>query len=115
MTLPSPPYSPGRWAGDLLFVSGQLGVRSDSDSGDVTAQTSLALERLAQVLAEHGATAADVVKCTVFLADMRDWAAMNAVYQQFFRPPYPARSAVGVELALGALVEIEAIAHRPAR
>jgi 2-iminobutanoate/2-iminopropanoate deaminase len=114
MTLPSPPYSPGRWAGDLLFVSGQLGILTDSDSGNVAAQTSLALERLALVLAEHGATTADVVKCTVFLADMGDWAVMNAVYQEFFSPPYPARSAVGVELALGALVEIEAVAQRTA-
>ncbi|MDT7572845.1 MAG: 2-iminobutanoate/2-iminopropanoate deaminase [Actinomycetota bacterium] len=110
MTLPAAPYSAARRSGDLLFVSGQLGVTPGGPPADVTTQTEVALERLAAVLAEHGATAADVVKCTVFLADMADWPAMNAVYERFFAQPYPARSALGVELALGALVEIEAVA-----
>jgi len=109
MKLPAAPYSPG----DLLFVSGQLGLPADGEHDDVGAQTRRALEGLRAVLAEHNATTADVVKCTVFLADMTDWSDMNAVYERFFTQPYPARSALGAELAMGALVEIEAVAHLP--
>ena len=107
-----PAYSPTRRAGDLVFVSGQLGTGED-ELGDVRQQTATALERLEQVLQGVGATRSDVVKCTVFLHDLHDWAAMNEVYGTYFQEPYPSRSAVGAELVNGALVEIEAVAFVP--
>ncbi|GAA0986749.1 RidA family protein [Acrocarpospora macrocephala] len=111
MPRPPAPYSSARRAGDLLFVSGQLGFRPDGTlAGDLGAQTRQALANLDAVLGEHGLGRDDVVKCQVFLASIADWAAMNAVYQEHFAKPYPARSAFGVQLHPGALVEIEAVA-----
>lgn len=104
-------YSAARRAGDLLFVSGQLALIDGAlVEGDIREQTQQALENLAAVLSEHGASRDDVVKCQVFLASMTDWPAMNEVYGAFFGQPYPARSAIGVDLIPGALVEIEAVA-----
>ena len=73
-----------------------------------------ALTHIKRVLVDNGASLADVVKCTVFLADIGEWATFNEVYQEFFKQPYPARSALGTNgLALGARVEVECIAYRP--
>jgi 2-iminobutanoate/2-iminopropanoate deaminase len=67
------------------------------------------------VLARHGAAMKDVIKCTVFLADMKEWGAFNEVYRSYFSPPYPARSAFGATgLALGARAEVECVAVVPA-
>nr|MBQ8243720.1 reactive intermediate/imine deaminase [Oscillospiraceae bacterium] len=108
------PYSQAVQAGNMLFVSGQLPV--DPTTGafageDITAQTRQSLTNVKNILEEAGYTTADVVKTTVLLANMSDFAAMNAVYAEFFSAPFPARAAFAVkDLPKAALVEIEAIA-----
>jgi 2-iminobutanoate/2-iminopropanoate deaminase len=107
------PYSHAARAGDLLFTSGQLGI--DPATGKlvegVEAQTVQALANLRAVLEAGGAAPRDVVKCTVFVADMNDFAKINAIYAQVFAESPPARSLVQVaKLPLGAEVEIEAVA-----
>ena len=107
------PYSQATKAGSLVFVSGQLPI--DPATGvmpeDVSAQTKQSLTNGKAIIEAAGGSMADVVKTTVFLADMNDFAAMNAVYAEFFTEgQYPARSAVEVgALPRGALVEIETI------
>jgi 2-iminobutanoate/2-iminopropanoate deaminase len=110
------PYSQGIRSGELVFCSGQLGL--DPATGElatgVEAQAERALRNLGAVLDAAGLGFADVVKTTVFLADVNDFAAVNAVYASFMPEPPPARSTIGVgALPKGGLVEIEAIAHRP--
>ena len=110
------PYSQAVKAGNLLFVSGQLPI--DPATGafageDIAAQTRQSLTNIQAILEEAGYTLADVVKATVLLADMADFAAMNAVYAQFFTANCPARAAFAVkELPKAAKVEIEVIACR---
>jgi 2-iminobutanoate/2-iminopropanoate deaminase len=110
------PYSQAIRTGDLLFLSGQLGIdpsTGDFVAGGVSEQTEQALKNAAAVLAAAGATFDQVVKTTVFLADMADFAAMNVVYERYFRPPFPARSAVAVRtLPKNGKIEIELIAAR---
>jgi 2-iminobutanoate/2-iminopropanoate deaminase len=109
------PYSQGIVSGDLIFCSGQLGLdpaTGDLVEGGVEAQTERALRNLASVLDAAGASIADVVKTTVFLADIHDFAAVNAVYARHMPDPAPARSTFAVgALPKGGLVEIEAIAR----
>lgn len=111
------PFSPARWAGDTLYVSGNVGNRPGTTElvpGGIQAETRQALENIEATLKAHGASMDDVVKCTVMLDDIAEWGALNEVYVQFFDPPRPARSAFGADgLALGARVEIECIAHVP--
>lgn len=110
------PYSPAVRAGDLIFVSGQIGTRADGTLAPSTSeQTRVAMENTRTALALAGAMLDDVVKCTVMLADMREWAAFNDIYVTFFTPGrLPARSALGVNgLAKGAAVEVECIAYKP--
>ena len=108
------PYSQAMQAGNLLFVSGQIPI--DPATGafagdDITTQTRQSLTNVKNILETAGYTCADVVKTTVLLANMGDFAAMNAVYAEFFTAPCPARAAFAVkDLPKGALVEIEAIA-----
>ena len=108
------PYSQAVQAGNMLFVSGQLPV--DPATGafageDITAQTRQSLTNVKNILEAAGYTTADVVKTTVLLANMGDFAAMNTVYAEFFSAPFPARAAFAVkDLPKAALVEIEAIA-----
>ena len=79
--------------------------------GGARGQAKQTLENIKSVLERHGASMAQVAKCTVFLADIADWPAVNEVYRDFFEAPYPARSALGANgLALGAALEIECIA-----
>jgi len=110
MSKPLAPYTPGVHAGDWLIVSGQVGARDGAlVEGGFEAECRQALSNLASVLAEHGATPGDVVKCTVFLTDMGRYATMNDLYAEFFGDHRPARSAVAVAaLPLGAAFEIEA-------
>ena len=106
------PYSQAVEANGLLFISGQIPLRPDGSrvEGDVTAQTRQCLENIKAVLAERGLGPANVVKCTVLLTDMADFAAMNQVYGEYFSSEPPARAAFAVcELPLGFDVEIEAI------
>jgi 2-iminobutanoate/2-iminopropanoate deaminase len=115
------PYTPVRRAGNLLFVSGQIGVDpiTKTASLTVTEQTTQALHNMAQVLEEAGVSLHDVVKTTVFLTNMDDFTAMNTAYEQaFITTPRPARSTVGVrELpqvggSTTLRVEIEAVAYK---
>ncbi|WP_033288530.1 RidA family protein [Amycolatopsis jejuensis] len=101
-------------AGNLVALSGQIGaVDGTLVEGGVAAQTRQALANLVAQLAEHGLTAADVIKTNVFLVSMDDFAAMNAEYALVFTQDFPARSAVAVrELPFGASVEIEGWAYR---
>lgn len=115
MSTPVGPYSPIMGSDDLLFTAGQIGI-SDGVlvEGGVEAQTRQVFVNLRSVLVSEGATLADVVKATVFLVDIDDYAAVNAVYASEFAGHRPARSAVAVSaLPLGAQVEIEVIAQRP--
>ena len=109
------PYSQAIQIGDLLFVSGQVPIDPDTGAvveGDIRAQAQQSLNILKAILNAAGTNMGAVVKTTVFLADMNDFAAMNEVYAQFFQEPYPARSAVQVaRLPKDAKVEIEAIAQ----
>lgn len=108
------PYSQGVQAGGTVYVSGQLPI--DPATGafpgdDIAAQTRQSLSNIKAILAEAGMTMADVVKTTVLLADIADFAAMNEVYATFFSAPYPARAAFQVAaLPKGAKVEVEAVA-----
>ena len=108
------PYSQAVRAGNLFFLSGQLGIDPATGNfvpGAVSEQTEQVFKNIQAVLAEAGLTLEQVVKTTVFLADMADFAAMNAVYGQYFTQPYPARSTVAVKtLPKNGLVEIEIIA-----
>ena len=108
------PYSQAVQAGNMLFVSGQIPI--DPATGafagdDIVTQTRQTLTNVQNILAAAGYTCADVVKTTVLLADIADFAAMNAVYAEFFTGDCPARACFAVkDLPKGALVEIEAIA-----
>jgi 2-iminobutanoate/2-iminopropanoate deaminase len=109
------PYSQAIRSGDLVFCAGQVGV--DPSTGQlaegVEAQAERALRNLQAVLDAAGLGFDDVVKTTVFLADVNDFAAVNAIYARFMADPPPARSTIGVgALPKGALIEIEAIARR---
>lgn len=108
------PFSSAVRVGNLLFLSGQIGnmpgTRQLADTG-IAGQTRQALENVKTVLAAAGSSLDRAVKCTVFLADIKDYAAMNAVYATYFPTDPPARSTVaGSGLALGARVEIECLA-----
>lgn len=109
------PYSQAVLLDDTLYASGQLGI--DPSTGDfpegITAQTEQSFRNIHAILAETGMTIDDVVKTTCFLADMGDFAAMNAVYERQFTGSFPARSAVAVKmLPKNGLVEIEIIARK---
>ena len=108
------PYSQAIAANGFLFISGQLPIDPATGNfaeGGIRELTRQSLENVKSILAEAGLTLADVVKTTVFLADMNDFAAMNEVYAEYFTAPAPARSAVAVKtLPKGGLAEIEEIA-----
>ncbi len=110
------PYSQGIASGDLVFCSGQLGLDPSTGEmveGGVEAQAERALRNLGAVLDAAGVGMNDVVKTTIFLASMDDFAAVNAVYAKFMPEPPPARSTFAVSaLPKGGLIEIEAIARR---
>ncbi len=108
------PFSEAVRVGDLLFLSGMLGNKpgmAELVPGGIQPETRQTLEHIRAAVLRHGSSMDRVVKCTVFLADMAEWAAMNEVYVEFFPTNRPARSALGASgLALGARVEIECIA-----
>jgi 2-iminobutanoate/2-iminopropanoate deaminase len=109
------PYSQAVVAGDLVFCSGQIPLTPDGAlvEGDITAQTRQVLVNLGNLLAASGSSLAAVVKTTVFLADMNEFAAMNQVYAEFFPSNPPARSTVQVaRLPRDVRVEVEAVAIR---
>ena len=108
------PYSQAIQVGNLIYTSGQIPIDPATGSfveGGIREQTRQSLLNVKAILEEAGLTMGDVVKTTVFMADMNDFADMNAVYAEFFTEPYPARSAIAVKtLPKGALVEIEVVA-----
>ena len=108
------PYSQAVVNDGLVFVSGQLPINPETGEfplDNVSEQTSQSLKNIREILKEAGYGMENVMKTTVFLQDMNDFAAMNAVYEKFFTEPYPARAAFQVaKLPQGAKVEIEAVA-----
>jgi len=113
------PFSAAVRVGDVLYLSGDIGADESGTAlvpGGIEAETERMFERIGATLARHGLGFGDVFKCTVFLADMAEWPAFNAIYATHFaKGRYPARSAMGVSgLALGARVEMECWAHMPA-
>jgi 2-iminobutanoate/2-iminopropanoate deaminase len=114
------PYSPVRRAGQWVITSGQVGIATDAAGktalvpGGTVPQLRQALQNVAEVLAIEGATLADVVKTTLYLVDMSDFAAVNEVWVEYFTDDRPTRSAVAVAaLPIGAQVEVEAWAYAP--
>jgi len=107
------PYSQGVSAGRLVFTSGQLPMKNgELITDDVAAAARASLENVAAILEAGHATLSDVVKVMIFLKDMSDFAAVNAVYGEFFPQPFPARSCIEVaRLPLDAVLEIEAVAY----
>jgi 2-iminobutanoate/2-iminopropanoate deaminase len=117
LTPPVGPFAQGVWAGDLLYASGQVGqdpVTGTMVAGGIEAETGQAFENMRRVLAAAGLGFEHVIKAHVFLADIEDFAAMNAIYGKVFTAPFPARTTVQVaKLALNARVEIDVVARRP--
>ena len=111
------PLSPAVRAGDMVYVSGQVPVRSDGsiESGDIEAQTRQVLENVKNALALAGATMEQVVKTTVWIEDARDFGGMNKVYGSFFPSEPPARTTVESRLMVDIKVEIEAVAYSPVK
>jgi 2-iminobutanoate/2-iminopropanoate deaminase len=109
------PYNQAVRVGDMLFCAGQIPVVPETGqivAGDIKAQTERVLENIKLILKDQGLTAANVVKATVFMTDLANFAGMNEVYGRCFTSDYPARSTVQVAaLPKGAQVEIEVIAH----
>jgi len=113
---PRGPYSPAVRAGDFIFVSGQVPVdpaTQQASPGDIAHETRLVLTNIGKILEGCGATMQDVVKVSVFLADSKDFAAMNAVYAEFFGDAKPARSTVQCGFIMPIKVEIDCIAYKP--
>jgi 2-iminobutanoate/2-iminopropanoate deaminase len=113
-TMRALPFSEAVQVGSLLFASGQIGVLPGTTTlapGGITPEAKQAIENVQAVLKRHGASLKDVVKCTVFLADIKEWPAFNEVYRQYFSAPFPARSALAASgLAFNARVEVECVA-----
>jgi reactive intermediate/imine deaminase len=113
---PGVPFSEAVRVGDTLYLSGQVGIvpgKLELVPGGMKAEARQALEHVKTILEANGYSMKDLVKCTVMLADMSEWAAFNEIYKTYFDGRYPARSALGASgLALGARVEVECIAAR---
>jgi 2-iminobutanoate/2-iminopropanoate deaminase len=114
---PRGPYSPAVRAGDFIFVAGQGPVdpaTSRFSFGDIRHETRLVLSNIRRILEGCAATLSDVVKCSVFLADAKDFAAMNEVYAEFFGDQKPARTTVEAKFAMPEMkVEIDCTAYKP--
>jgi reactive intermediate/imine deaminase len=110
------PFSEGVRVGDTLYLSGQMGIVPGTMKlvpGGLAEEARQTMKNIRATLEAHGYSMADVVKCTVMLADVSEWAVFNEVYESFFVGRYPARSAFGANgLALGARVEVVCIAVR---
>ena len=114
---PRGPYSPAVFAGGFIYVSGQGPVDPATEEfsyGDIQHETRIVLENIRRILEGSGATPADVVKCSVFLADGKDFGAMNEVYAEFFGASKPARTTVECKFANPTMkVEIDCVAYKP--
>jgi 2-iminobutanoate/2-iminopropanoate deaminase len=116
LAVPAAPYSPVVISGDLVVTAGQVAFDAQGErvGDDVETQTRQVLDNLRLVLDAAGCGLGDVIKVNAFLADLGDFDAYNAVYREYFHEPYPVRSTVQAGLAAGLLVEIEAMARKPA-
>jgi 2-iminobutanoate/2-iminopropanoate deaminase len=114
---PRGPYSPAVRAGDFIFVSGQGPIDPVTDklvAGEIERQTEVTLGNIRRILEACGATPADVVKCSVFLSDIKDFPRMNKVYAEFFGENRPARTTVEAQFHQAEmLVEIDCVAYKP--
>lgn len=114
---PRGPYTPAVRAGDFIFVAGQGPIDPTTNQmsfGDIRHETRLVLTNIQKILEGCGASMSDVVKCSVFLSDGRDFAAMNEVYAEFFGDARPARTTVEAKFANPQMkVEIDCIAYKP--
>ncbi|MBD8091170.1 RidA family protein [Pseudomonas fluorescens] len=110
------PFSDGVRVGNVFYTAGEIGDAHGSDKvvpGGIVPESRQAIENIKTTLAANGYELKDVVKCTVFLADIKEWPAFNEVYKEYFKKPYPARSAFGGnQLAWDARMEIECIAAK---
>jgi 2-iminobutanoate/2-iminopropanoate deaminase len=115
--VPRGPYSPAVRAGDFIYVAGQGPIDPATDQfsyGDIRHETRLVLENIRRILDACGASMSDVVKCSVFLIDGNDFAAMNEVYAEFFGDAKPARTTVETRFANPKMrVEIDCVAYKP--
>jgi reactive intermediate/imine deaminase len=111
------PFSPAVRAGGLIFLSGQIGILPGTlelVEGGIEAETRQTMKNIGKVLEAAGVGFEDIVKCTIFLADIADWQAFNEIYTEYFPADPPARSAFGATgLALGAATEVDCIAVEP--
>lgn len=111
------PFSSAVQAGPWLILSGDIGLDPATGKlapGGIEAEARRTMDNIGATLAAHGADFDDLVKCSVFLADMGEWATFNAIYREYFKVHFPARSALGASgLALGARVEVECLAWNP--
>jgi 2-iminobutanoate/2-iminopropanoate deaminase len=109
--------TPGIRFGDMLFISGQLGMSRDAPDSTIQGQTKKALENVRAVAEAGGSSMANIVKCTVFLTDLKDFAGMNSVYREVFSKEPPARSTVIVAALVspGAKIEVECMAGIPSK
>ena len=110
------PFSESVRVGNILFISGQVGVDENNElvEGGIVGETRQIMTNIGGARERRGLGFSDVVKCTVFLADVAEWGEFNAIYTSYFERPYPARSALGANgLALGARLEVECIAAYP--
>lgn len=111
------PFSEAVQLGNTLYVSGQIGIMPGTltlAAGGIDGETRRALDTMKAILEKHGSSLDQVVKVTVFLADIKEWPAFNAIYREYFKTNLPARSALAASgLALGARVEVECIAYVP--
>ena len=110
------PFSESVRVGNILFISGQVGVDENNElvDGGIVGETRQIMSNIDGTLERRGLGFSDVVKCTVFMADVAEWGEFNTIYTSYFEPPYPARSALGANgLALGARLEVECIAAYP--
>ena len=116
----SKPFSDARWVGEVLYLSGQIGVKPGETRlvpGGMPAEARQAMDNIGAVLKANGLTFDDVFKCTVALSDMSKWGDFNAVYLTYFKPALlPARNAFGANgLAYGGQVEVDCLAQKPNR
>lgn len=111
---PSAPYSPVVVSGDVVYTAGQIANDADGKlvAGGIDEQARHALDNLRTCLEAAECGLADVLKVSVFLADLGDFAAFNAAYGDYFTEPYPVRTTVGANLPAGILVEVDAVARR---
>ena len=111
------PFSEAVRAGDFLFLSGQIGNvpgKLELVPGGIRSEAAQALDNIKAILSRHGSSVDSLVKCTVFLADIKEWPAFNEVYSTYFPHHFPARSAIATSgLAIGARAEVECIAYAP--